>query len=476
MQSAHILPNFEYGETTAVRTGFEKILAHHNSEIFSAVATGSGTVVNVDDKTSTLTVKYDDVETDYLRDEKVPYSAIQIDDYHRKDQRLGFVVPAEQIDDYPAGAILRLSRSTNGIVMERIRCTDIGQVPNYEGSKQQAGLLRKLQLKQVDAVYFIGLELTGIYTPGKTQTYDFSETLTNNSGSYVLQRRKPNVKVGEKVVLGDVLVYNEGFFKPEYGSKQVLFNNGVMALVAMMEKSTNLEDASELSPDFAQKMTTYPTHVRTLTITEDTTIENLVALGTDVESVDPLCELISADVALLGGSASSEYLDLARSIGRSAPKADYYGVVKDIKVLYSGSKDKMSDSVRSILKAYERRVRAREKALDVPNEERIREPGKVLPGTKYHGIDFTDTTVVIEIAITGTLDMAPGDKLCLGNANKSVTSFVSEKPAFTESGLPVDIIFSTKSVEARIVNSPYDGLAERNVEYATELALADYFS
>ena len=476
IQAAHILPNFQWGETTSVRTGFEKSLAHHNGTIFSSVATGNGTVIAVDDKTHVVTVKYDDTETPYLRNEKVPYSAIQIDEYHRKDKLIGFIIPAQQLNDYPVGALLRLTRSTNGKVTERIRCTEIGQIPDYAGSILQKELLRKLQLKQVDAVYFIGLEPVGILTAGNVQSYDYSETLTNNSGSYVLQKRNANVKVGEKVKTGDVLIYNSGFFTPEYGTKQVLWNHGVMATIAMMEKSTNFEDASELSPDFARKMTTYPTHVRSLTITQDTTVEDLVGIGTEVESIDSLCNLVSADVALLGSGGSSEYLDLARSIGRSSTKADYYGTVKDIKVLYSGSKDKMSESVRSLVKAYERRVRIREKAMGLLPNQILKDPGKVAPGTKYHGIDFTDTTVVIEVSITGTLDMAPGDKLCIGNANKSVASYIAERAASTQSGIPVDIVFSTKSVEARIVNSPYDGLAERNMEVMTDMAVSDYLS
>ena len=459
-----------------MRKGLEKILAHHNTEVFATAAEGDGKVIDVDHKASTVTIKYNDTETPVLRTEKVPYSSLEVDEYHRKGKLLGFVVPEEVLNDYPLGELLRLTKNTNGRITERLRCTDIGQIPNFAGSKVQSGLLRKLQTKQIDALYFIGLEPEGIYTPGIQKTYDFSEQLTNNSGSYVLQKRLPNVEVGEHVVTGDIVVYNAGFFTPEYGSKQVLFNHGVIATIAMMEKSTNLEDAAEMSPDFAAKLTTYPTHVVPITITQDMVVENMVTIGQDVESIDPLCELTSADVALLGGSGSSEYLDLAKSIGRSAPKADYYGTVKDIKVLYGGSKDKMSDSVRALVRAYERRVKIREKALDVPANEQIRDPGKVIPGTKYHGIDFTESTVVIEVSITGTLDMAPGDKACIGNANKTVVSYVAERGATTESGIPIDIVFSTKSVEARIVNSPYDGLAERNIEVATEMAVADYLS
>lgn len=80
---------------------------------------------------------------------------------------------------------------------------------------------------------------------------------------------------------------------------------------------------------------------------------------------------------------------------------------------------------------------------------------KVNPGLKYHGVEFDATTVVIEFTINETIGCSAGDKLVVANANKTVISGVMEKQFYTESKLPVDMVFSATSLYNRIVMSPF---------------------
>lgn len=460
----------------SVRTGWEKIIPHMVTDTFASTAAGPGVVESIDDKQHVITIRYDDSQMDYTRAERTPYTPLQIDEFHRKNQLFGYLVPASKIADYPPEMIVRLSKNTNAKIVGRQRCVTVESIPNYPAKRMQDALISALSSGKEDALYFITLEPMSTIVPGAVERFDYGETFTNNSGSYVQQIRVANVTVGERVKTGDVVVYNKGFFVPEYGTKQATFKHGVIATVVLMEKSTNHEDACEISPSLSSRLMTHPSHIRTLTLTADTEVHDIVNINQAVDSTDPLCQLQSGDVAMLSGGQRNGYSDLLASVGSSAPKADYYGIIKDIRIYYSCPKDKLSESLQNLLNGYEKRVNAKQKALGLSASEQIKNPGYVEPGSKYHGVDFTDTTVLIEVMITGPLDVSPGDKLCFGNSNKSVVSMVAEEPAYTESGEPVDAIFSTTSIQNRIVESPYDGLVERNVEELTHQCVDDFFA
>lgn len=460
----------------SLRTGYEKVLPHLVTDTFASIAEANGVVTSVDDKNKVIVVKYDDVPVVTMRTEACPYTTLQLDTFHRKSELFRYLVPASKLSEYPPDTPIQFTRNTYGKVVDRLRITSLDQIPNIPIIREQSRLLKQFQDGQEDALYLITIEPLDTTQAGPIKAYDYSDVYTSNSGSYIHQVRVANVVEGERVKEGDVLTYNKGFFTPEYGQKQVTFKHGVLATVVLMEKSTNFEDACEVSPDFAKKLETDPTHIQTLTITNTTEVDDLVAIGSEINTTDPLCRLTQEDVALLSQGEKNSYSDLLASIGSDSPKADYYGTVVDVKILYSCPKEKLSPSLQTILKAYEKRVKTKQKALLIAPEHAIKNPGYVAPGAKYHGIDFSENTVVIEVMISGPLDIAPGDKLCLGNANKSVVSAVSEYNTETEDGEVVDMIFSTTSIQNRIVSSPMDGLIERNVEELTRQCVAEFFS
>ena len=474
IQASHILPNHSYGQTTSVRTGYDKVIAATASDVFATKATGTGTVVAVDQKGMFVRVKYDDRKLTVLRKEKTNVSSMDIDRGRTQKQLLGILVADTDIDQYPHGGIVGLTASTNGIIQDRIRFTDPTKLPPTRDIPQRTRLTDELAAGKISAIYFVSLELTGITAVGEEISYDFSDVLTPNAGSYILQKRQPLVEVGDRVSVGDILIYNVGFFQPSFGENQVTFKHGVVGTVVLMEKSTNHEDACELSPNFAKKFTTYPSHIRSVNLTADMEVDQIKVLGTFVEATDPLCRLITPDVAALLKSDPTALESGFAQLGKSEPKARYYGEIKDIKFFYSCSKDKLSESLKSCITQYERYVRRRYDLLNVPKDKRITNPGYVEPGSSYHGSDFTEDTVVIEFMITGSLDLGPGDKLCVGNANKTIPAVVSEKPSRLESGEEVDVLFSTKSVENRIVSAFYDGFIERNIHVGTQQGLDLY--
>ena len=474
IQASHILPNHQHGATTSVRTGYDKVLAHGASDVFATSATGRGTVTAVDQKGHVVRVKYDDTAVPVLRKEKVNIPDTDIDRGVVKKQLLGILVADNDISNYPNGAVLNLTKHANGIVRDKIRFTDPEKLPPTRDADTQAKLIAALTAKKINAIYFVSLELAGVMQSGEIVTYDFSDVLTPNAGSYVLQKRKPLVIEGDRVEYGDILIYNVGFFQPSFGEKQVTFKHGVICTVILIEKSTNHEDACEVSPEAAKKFTTYPSHIKSIDLTADMEIDHIRGIGSVLEATDPVCRLITPDVAAFMRNNPDGLDDGLAKLGMSEPKAGYYGEVKDIKFYYSCPKEKLSETLKQCIAAYEKKVRRQYDLLGVPKEHRITNPGYVEPGSSYHGTDFNDGTVLVEFMITGPLDLGPGDKLCLGNANKTIPSVISEKPAMLQSGEHVDIIFSTKSVENRIVSAFYDGFIERNIQVATAQALEKY--
>ena len=74
------------------------------------------------------------------------------------------------------------------------------------------------------------------------------------------------------------------------------------------------------------------------------------------------------------------------------------------------------------------------------------------------------------------LGMEAGDKMVISNSLKSIVSHVAEKQHLSESGLPVDILFSTTGVMNRIVSSPISvGIVERNMDALKQNVLTMYF-
>jgi hypothetical protein len=477
IQISHYVPNHDDGETLAVRTGYDEVLPHLSSDVFAVTAPDKGVVESIDDRQKVIKVRYADQAAQAIRKLKVPVIDAVVDSYLREGTSFGLLVPEAEIDRYPMGGVFEFTRTTYGKVADRLRCETPDSIPDKDIARKQAPLVKDLVSGRYQALYYIRFTPMSNRVAGEIKSYSFADVYSQNSGSYLLQKLTPNVKIGETVKHGDILLYNKGFFVPDPLSKQVTFKHGVTATVALIEKSSNHEDACEISREMSDRLKMTPCHQREVITECSAAILNIVKVGQHVETSSSLC--VISDEYLIGSSTeiNSENLDIFEKLNRQTPQAGYTGTIRKIRVLYSCDREKLSDSLKNILKDYEKEVRENFKALNSDPQARPPErPGWVQPGTKYQGMDFGDTTVMIEFMIDETLSMSEGDKLCIGNANKSIVSHVNEKPHFTESGIPVDILFSTTSVINRIVASPLTiGITERNMEALKNQALDMYF-
>lgn len=477
IQLSHYVPNHVAGETLSVRTGYDSVLPHLTSDLFAVPAVNNGIVESIDDNQKVIRVKYDDISIPTTRSVRLPYLDQVIDKYKIDNHDLGFLISDKDIANFPVGEIVSITKNTNGRIIDRLKCDDVESIPDKDIAKKQNTLVYDLTKGKYKSLYYIRFRLINKTTPGEIKSYPYHNVYSPISGSFVLQKKTPNVVVGEKFKQGDILIYNSGFFVPSPLDKQVSFKHGVTATVALMEKGSNHEDACEISKDLSDRLEMNPCHQREIITKRDAAILSMVKLGNHVETSDSLC-IISDDYLISsGGSTSIDNLDLMEKLNRQTPLADYTGFIRKIRILYACDKDKLSDSLKSILKTYEKEVRQTFSALNGNGDMKTPDrPGYVSPGTRYLGVVFDESTVVLEFMIEETLKVSEGDKIVIMGSAKSIVSHVSEKQHYSESKLPIDMLFSTTSIFARIIASPYIvGIAERNMEELKNKVVDMYF-
>lgn len=477
IQISHYVPNHDDGETLAVRTGYDEVLPHLSSKLFASAAQEDGIVESIDEKQKVLTVRYQEKVIPTLRSLTLPYLDSVLSQYRDTQQTIAFLIPDQEINLYPMGGVFSLTKTVNGKIIDRLRCDTLDAIPDKDIVRRYNHLIQDFVRGRYSALYYIRLSLSGIKTAGELKRFSYKDEYSPVSGAYLLQTRKPNVAVGDRFKQGDILIYNPGFFVPNPLSKQVTFKHGVIATVALVEKSSNHEDACEISQDLSRRLKMTPCHQREIITKYDAAILKIVKKGDHVETSDSLC--IISDEYLVQSSLEidAENIDIMEKLNRQTPSAGYTGVISKVRILYGCDRDKLSESLKAILKTYEKEVWDNFRALNTDPKARLPEkPGWVAPGTKYKGVDFTRETVLLEFMIQEELDVVEGDKICFGLALKSIVSHVSEEQHYTESGIPVDALFSTTGVLGRIVASPFlIGAGERVMDKLKSNILDMYF-
>lgn len=308
--------------------------------------------------------------------------------------------------------------------------------------------------------------------------FKFGTKFTSAAGSFVKQTIVCNVKPGDHIKRGDVLAYNSGFFElDQFDPKQVTWKHGVMANVALMEGSDTIEDSDAITTEFSKRMETSTSHLRSLQITANTIIRDVKHVGEEVQTTDLLCILEDADIGALSDTDNSAMLDLLMSLNRKSPRARYHGVISEIDMLYACPIQKMHPSLAALANKINTRKSALARAASQTHKASdYAMPAQVPIGTKYHGVEFDVDTILLMFYISEDILHGAGDKLVIGNQAKSVTASVVEKSMSTESGVKVDMIFSGRSVNNRIITSPVTiGFCNRVLERLEDVVTNLYF-
>ena len=308
------------------------------------------------------------------------------------------------------------------------------------------------------------------YENGELKGIELGRRFGHAAGLTIPHAVITKLKAGDKFKVGDAIAYNEDFFEPDVlNPKQLVWKAGTLAKTAIFECPDTLEDSSVVSREMAEKLTTKMTKVRTVVVNFEQAVRNLVKVGNSVEAEDILCTIedaITANTSLF----DEETLDTLKILGAQTPQAKMAGVVERVEVFYHGDKEDMSESLRAIANAGDRELSKRSKSVGKEGFT-----GSVDSGFRVEGDPLPLDCMAIRIYISTDVPMGVGDKGVFANQMKTVIGRVMEGENKTESGMPIDAIFSYKSISDRIVLSPeIIGTTTTLLDVIAKLAVSAY--
>lgn len=459
IQLSHHVPS-EKAECGYVRTGYETVLAHRCGDAFSYIAKEDGRVVKIDKDNGVMVVEY---ASSTSHSGKIQMGLPDATWKNIRGKKIKFVFLSD-------GSDLSYSRST-GVptigdviladnqhpvqIVDELHLSDLSTLPSEVVNSQTSivDLSDRLTSGKLDIV--VGYRFSTIDVEHNTDVVQFGDKYTSVSGTYVKQALRTLVDIGP-VSKGDVLIYNSGFFEPIYGTRQVAWKHGVLANIALLDTGLTIEDSCVISREFGRTMKTDTAHVRTISIDANTIIHKFVSIGDVVETTDPLCVVENAEASTILDMDDNTPMDVIATLDQVSPKAKYHGTIVQIKIIRSCELSQMHPTLREFVVLHESKENNLAKiAKGTMKNDTIMHTHVVSSGTKYMGVEFDNSTVLILVTINTELECGQGDKVCFVSANKSVVGGVAEKPIVAvEDGTIIDAMFGGMSVSNRIVLSP----------------------
>jgi len=254
--------------------------------------------------------------------------------------------------------------------------------------------------------------------------------------------------IGDTFKSGDVLCYNTGFFEKDIlNPNNVVWKSGILVKTVLYESSQTLEDASSISKRLSEKLSTKTTKVKTLLVTFDQQVRNMINVGDHVEADTTLC-IIEDAVTSNSNLFDEESLNTLKLLSGQSPAAKEKGIIDKIEVFYNGDKEDMSDSLRELVNRTDREMSKASRAFG-----KTPFTGRVSEAFRVDSEPLNMDSAAIRIYITSDVTMGIGDKSVFGNQMKSVVSEVMSHDMITENGEVIDAVFGQLSVDARVVNS-----------------------
>lgn len=203
---------------------------------------------------------------------------------------------------------------------------------------------------------------TGIivdYADGETGGYELGRRYGNAQGLTVAHNVVTTLNPNDKVEIGDPIVYNEGFFEPDFfNPKQIVWKNSLNVKTVLWESTQTHEDSSAISTAISNKLSTKITKVKIVVLNFDQAISNVVTVGDQVVADSVLC-IIEDAITANNKLFDAKSIETLKTISAQTPRAHVKGVVERIEVFYHGSKEDMSDSLRELSDHTDKILKAR---------------------------------------------------------------------------------------------------------------------
>jgi hypothetical protein len=286
------------------------------------------------------------------------------------------------------------------------------------------------------------------YADGEVKGFPVGRQYGAAAGLTIPHSLVTDMKEGQKFKAGEIISYNKGYFERDVlNPKNVVWKQGVLVKVALMEAAITLEDASAISPRVSDLLRTNVTKVRMVKLNFDQKVGRMAKVGQALKTEDILC-VIEDSVTANQNLFDETSLDTLRALSAQTPTAKAKGVLERVEMYYHGDKEDMSESLRAIANACDKELVKRQKAAGKTGFT-----GQVDDSFRVEGDPLMLDTLVIKFYITSEVPAGEGDKGVFSSQLKTVFSRVMTGDVKSESGVMIDAIFGAKSVADRIVTS-----------------------
>lgn len=299
---------------------------------------------------------------------------------------------------------------------------------------------------------------------------DLRERIQKNSdgGFYVTVKFRPMVKKGQILKYNDILAYDPTSFSPSIGhnadNKNIAFNIGTMAKIAIMCTDEAYEDSSIIDERISDALTSFYCVEKTCALDAGSNVFYLAEKDKPIEEGSPLIIFQNAftdeEANTLMKNISDDELELATDFGRIQVHSKITGVLQDIKIFRTCELDDLSPSLKKIVSKYENNIKKEKKYLkdnglsDIEINESLPSTEKILPEGKFKNVE---NGIMICFYIKCEDKMGVGDKLTYNTAIKGVVKDIMPKgkEPYTDfrPNEPIDALLTSASVNARMTAS-----------------------
>lgn len=331
--------------------------------------------------------------------------------YHQAQVRTGY----EQVIPFRVGPTYAVMAKKNGKVTS---LTPTGIIAQYDDGE------------------LIGVEIGRKYgnASGLTIPHEIVTPLTN----------------GETFQAGAPIAYNSGFFEPDFfDPKAIVWKSSTSARTVLLESTDTLEDSCAISQSLSSKLKTRITKMRTVIVNFGQQIHDIVSIGQEVEYDSILCVIEDA-VSASSGMLDPSSISTLRALTSQTPKAKIRGKIERIEVFYHGEKEDMSSTLRAIANDSDYRLTSR-----LRSQGKKAYNGRVDENYRVENDSLQLDTAAINVYISAEVSAGVGDKGVFGNQLKTVFGRVFPDNIRTESGKKIEAVFGAKSVDDRVVMSPF---------------------
>ena len=312
--------------------------------------------------------------------------------------------------------------------------------------------------------------LTVKYKNGETESIQIGNRYGRMEGSVYPHELVTKLQAGNKFKKNDYLVYNTGFFEPDWlnPSKLVMkFSRTVKVALTMTNEV--FEDSSAISTELSEDMSTIIVKEKSFIIEFNKNITGLIPEGSEVEPNDILFTVLDENTDY--NNLSESTIEMLQSLASLSPKAKVKGKIDKYEVRYNGELSDMSPTLRKMVSRLDRELYDETKGTSVENSN-----GKVSSEYRVSGKNLNIDTLELKVYIRVRLTQAIGDKGVFANQMKSVISDVYTNTITTDSGERVDAVFSYRGMLNRIVNSPIlIGTTNRLLKHVSKQVADIYF-